>query len=128
MRFDRLRSTSYSLKRHGGVFHRYRKAKNRLLKCCYVPSTSAAQNRLLFYFFFCCGCLQYYRANKASLKQSIILRCLWGIHIKKKLFFNFLSSIKNINQVPVPNARWQHGSQMCFETVFVKNHKKIKLY
>jgi hypothetical protein len=31
--------------------HRYRKAKNRLLKCCYVPATSAAQNRLLFYFF-----------------------------------------------------------------------------
>ncbi len=31
--------------------HRYRKAKNRLLKCCYVPATSTAQNRLLFYFF-----------------------------------------------------------------------------
>ncbi len=55
--------------------HRYQKAKNRLLKCCYVPATSAAQNRLLFYFFGC-GCLQYYRANKASLKRSIILRCL----------------------------------------------------
>ncbi len=59
-----------------GWNHRYRKAKNRLLKCCYMPATSAAQNRLLFYFF-CCGCLQYYKANKASLKQSIILRCLW---------------------------------------------------
>ncbi len=35
--------------------HRYQKAKNRLLKFCYVPATSAAQNRLLF----CCGCLQY---------------------------------------------------------------------
>ncbi len=31
--------------------HGYRKAKNRLLKFCYVPATSAAQNRLLFYFF-----------------------------------------------------------------------------
>ncbi len=38
--------------------HRYRKAKNRLLKFCYVPAASTAQNRLLF-FFFCCGCLQY---------------------------------------------------------------------
>ncbi len=27
--------------------------------------------------FFCCSCLQYYETNKASLKQSIILRCLW---------------------------------------------------
>ena len=31
--------------------------KNRLLKFCYVPPTSAAHNRLLF-FFFCCGHLQ----------------------------------------------------------------------
>jgi hypothetical protein len=61
--------------------HRYRKAKNRLLLCCYVATTSAAQNRLLFYLFFCCGCLQYYEANKASLKQSIILRCLCFCHV-----------------------------------------------
>jgi hypothetical protein len=32
--------------------------KNRLLKFCYVPATSAAHNRLLF-FFFCWGHLQY---------------------------------------------------------------------
>ncbi len=31
--------------------YRYRKAKNRLIKFCYVPATSAAQNRLLFFFF-----------------------------------------------------------------------------
>ncbi len=34
------------------------KGKNRLLKFCYVPATSAAHNRLLF-SFFCCGHLQY---------------------------------------------------------------------
>jgi hypothetical protein len=56
--------------------HRYRKAKNRLLKSCYVPATSAAQNRLLFYFF-AAAVYSTTEANKASLKQSIILRCLW---------------------------------------------------
>jgi len=55
--------------------HRYRKAKNRLLKFCYVPATSAAQNRLLFYFL-AAAVYSTTEANKASLKQSIILRCL----------------------------------------------------
>jgi hypothetical protein len=57
--------------------HRYRKAKNRLLKFCYVPTTSAAQSRLLFYFF-AAAVYSTTEANKASLKQSIILRCLWS--------------------------------------------------
>ncbi len=36
-----------------------------------------AQLKTGFFSIFCCGCLQYYEANKASLRQSIILRCLW---------------------------------------------------
>jgi hypothetical protein len=52
--------------------HRYRKAKNRLLKFCYVPATSAAQNRLLFYFF-AAAVYSTNEANKAGLKQSIFL-------------------------------------------------------
>jgi hypothetical protein len=31
--------------------HRYWKTKNRLLKFCYVPATSAACSRLLFFLF-----------------------------------------------------------------------------
>jgi hypothetical protein len=31
--------------------HRYRKTKNRLLKFCYVPATSAARIKLLFFLF-----------------------------------------------------------------------------
>jgi hypothetical protein len=31
--------------------HRYRKTKNRLLKVCYVPATSARLPRVLFFFF-----------------------------------------------------------------------------
>jgi hypothetical protein len=54
--FDRDKRTSLLLQSIS-CNHRYRKAKNRWLKFCYVPVTSAAQNRLLF--FFCCGCLQY---------------------------------------------------------------------
>ncbi len=50
--------------------HRYRKAKNRLLKFCYVPATSAAQNRLLF---FAVAVYSTNEANKAGLKQSIFL-------------------------------------------------------
>jgi hypothetical protein len=67
--------------------HRYRKAKNRLLKFCYVPATSAAQNRLLFYFF-AAAVYSTTEANKASLKQSIILRCLWCSSNK---FYYFLT-------------------------------------
>ena len=44
-----------------------------------MPATSAAQNRLLFYFF-AAAVYSTTEANKASLKQSIILRCLWDKH------------------------------------------------
>ncbi len=46
--------------------------KNRLLKFCYVPAISTAQNRLLFFF---CAAAVYStnEANKAGLKQSIFL-------------------------------------------------------
>ncbi len=50
--------------------HRYRKAKNRLLKFCYVPATNAAQNRLLF---FAAAVYSTNEANKAGLKPSILL-------------------------------------------------------
>ncbi len=50
--------------------HRYRKAKNRLLKFCYVPAISAAQNKLLF---FAAAVYSTNEANKAGLKQSIFL-------------------------------------------------------
>jgi hypothetical protein len=53
--------------------HRYQKAQNRLLKFCYVPATSAAQNRLLFFFFFAAAVYSTNEANKAGLKQSIFL-------------------------------------------------------
>jgi hypothetical protein len=53
--------------------HRYRNAKKRLLKFCYVPATSAAQNRLLFFFFFAEAVYSTNEANKAGLKQSIFL-------------------------------------------------------
>jgi len=56
--------------------HRYRKAKNRLLKFCYVTTTSAAQNRSASFLFFAAAVYSTTEANKASLKQSIILRCL----------------------------------------------------
>jgi hypothetical protein len=28
-----------------------------------------------------------------------------------------------VNQLPVSVTRWQHGSQICFVTYLVKNHK-----
>ena len=34
-----------------GAFIDIERRKNRLLKFCYVPATSAAHNRLLFHFF-----------------------------------------------------------------------------
>jgi hypothetical protein len=46
-----FRPVANSIETFTCVNHIYRKAKNRLLKFCYVPATSAAQNRLLFFFF-----------------------------------------------------------------------------
>ena len=60
--------------------HRYQKAKNRSLKCCYVPATSAAQNRLLF---FAAAVYSTTEANKASLKQSKFLD-VYGLTILGK--------------------------------------------
>jgi len=53
-----------------GFKHRYRSAKNRLLKFCYVPATSAAHNRLLFFSFL----LQLFTVlmkKTHAVKQSI---------------------------------------------------------
>ncbi len=61
--------------------------KNRLLKFCYVPATSAAHNRLLFFFL-----LQLFtvlmkktRAVKQSIySQMSMLQC----HYQQRLFFS----------------------------------------
>jgi hypothetical protein len=51
--------------------------QNRLLKVCYVHVTSAGLPRLLF---FAPAIQSTNEANKAggTVKQSILLRCLWG--------------------------------------------------
>jgi hypothetical protein len=42
------------------------KDKNRLLKFCYVPATSAVHNSPLFYFFFAVAIYSTNEANKAG--------------------------------------------------------------
>jgi hypothetical protein len=56
--------------------HRYRKMKNRLLKFCYVPATSAARNRLLFVLFLLWPftvLMKQTRQAVRAIKQSIFL-------------------------------------------------------
>ena len=89
-----------SLSKSKCLYHRYRKAKNRLLKFCYVPTTSAAQNRLLFYFF-AVAVYSTTEANKASLKQSIILRCLWW-----QLTFFCFYSLNRLIQTSQTGGQW----------------------
>ncbi len=43
-----------------------KRRKNRLLKFCYVPATSAAHNRPLFFLFFAAGVYSPNEANKAG--------------------------------------------------------------
>jgi len=50
------------------------RCKNRLLKFCYVPATSAAQNRLLF--FFLVRPFTVLMKQTRAVKQSIFFRCL----------------------------------------------------
>jgi len=42
------------------------RCKNRLLKFCYVPATSAAHNRLVFFLFFAAAIYSTDEANKAG--------------------------------------------------------------
>ena len=54
--------------------------KNRLLKFCYVPATSAAHNWLLFFLFLLrpfTVLMKQTRQVVCAVKQSIFLRCLW---------------------------------------------------
>jgi len=56
--------------------HRYQKLKNRLLKFCYVPATSAAHNRLLFFLFLLrpfTVLMKQTRQAVRAVKQSIFL-------------------------------------------------------
>jgi hypothetical protein len=61
-----------------GPDHRYRKI-NRLLKVCYVPTTSTTF--LAFFIFFLLWTLtalmKQTRQAVRAVKQSILLRCLW---------------------------------------------------
>jgi len=59
--------------------HRYRKTKNRLLKVCYVPATSARLPRVLFSFLMwpLTVLMKQTRQVRHAIEQSILLRCLW---------------------------------------------------
>jgi hypothetical protein len=56
---------------------RYQKKKNRLLKVCYVPATSARLQRLLFLLQPLTELMKQTRQAVHAIKQSILLRCLW---------------------------------------------------
>jgi hypothetical protein len=49
-----------------GITIGIKRRKNRLLKFCYVPTTSAAHNRLLFFLFFAAAIYGTNEANKAG--------------------------------------------------------------
>ncbi len=56
--------------------------QNRLLKVCYVPTTSASLNRRLFFLYLfllrpLTVLMNQTRQAVRAIKQSILLRCLW---------------------------------------------------
>ncbi len=52
--------------------------QNRLLKVCYVPATSTSLPRLLFLLWPLTVLMKQTRQVVCTVKQSILLRCLWG--------------------------------------------------
>jgi hypothetical protein len=56
--------------------------QNRLLNVCYVPTTSASLNRLLFFFLLqlLTVLMKQTRQVVHTIKQSMLLRCLWAVH------------------------------------------------
>ncbi len=63
---------------------RYRKTKNRLLRVCYVPTTSTGLPMLLFLMRPLTVLMKQTRRAGSAIKQSIILRCLCG---QERVFF-----------------------------------------
>ncbi len=55
--------------------------QNRLLKVCYVPATSTGLWRLLFLLWPLTVLMKQTRQAVCTIKQSILLRCLWTDHI-----------------------------------------------
>ncbi len=71
-----INSHCFYFSMENGTAHRYRKTKNRLLKVCYVPATSASLPRLFY-----AAINNTNEANKAGgtcHKAVYILRCLWN--------------------------------------------------
>ncbi len=67
----KLEKNKHRLGNHGiieffivGVHHKYRKTKNRMLKVCYVPATSARLPRLFPFFYVAVNSTK--EANKAG--------------------------------------------------------------
>ncbi len=80
--------------------HRYWKSQNRLLKVCYVPSTSASLSRLLFLFLRwpLTVLLKQIRQAVHAFKQSILLRCLWWYSLQPDYWIlpSRLHSVRNM--------------------------------
>ncbi len=60
--------------------------KNRLLKVCYVPTTSTGLARLLFLLQSFTVLMRQTRQVVRIINQSILLRCLWSGHKYITLF------------------------------------------
>jgi len=77
------------------------KDKNRLLKVCYVPATSASFPMLLFFAAAINIIIKQTRQVVHTIKQSILFRCLWS---NPSIFFPTKSNIcKSVMEISVSN-------------------------
>ena len=65
-----------------GCVHRYQKAKIDCLRFVMCPLLAQLEIGFFsFYFYFAAAIYRTTEANKAGIKQSILLRCLWSRHM-----------------------------------------------
>jgi hypothetical protein len=96
--------------------HRYRKTKNRLLKFCFVPVTSAAHNKLLFFLFLLWPFTVVMKQTRQAvhvIKQSIFLDVYVQCHDK---IYPFLTSLQ-IDQF----AKKNHDNNCIISDFLIKH-------
>ncbi len=86
--------------------------KNRLLKFCYVPATSAAHKRLLFFFYL----LRPFTVLMKQTRQAVRA-------VKQSIFLDFYGYFQKTN-----NRSFLSQEKVCFVAGFFENNKRKKLF
>ncbi len=109
--------------------HRYQKSLNRLLKVCYVPTTSTGLKRLCFFLLLrpLTVLMKQTRQVVRAIKQSTSLRCLWPqrlySHFENLTFWH--DDILPIEHLTLPTSSWHFILNFFHFEILIFWHVKL---